>query len=483
MAAGDGAGKVAGEGERAGTRLSTLIGRRIFLASALLILACGVALAMCLYGALGQNVEGELVNETSSLAQTLDRYIEQESQNQAGQVARDVLCNQNIVVAPDTRITLIDPDGSVVYDNSADPTMLDNHSMRPEFVEASTSGAGSSGRYSTTLHEETLYHAMRLSDGSVIRLAKVQSSAIGMLLSSLPPVIAIVALGIAVSYFVGRRTAKRVSNEIMSLDLDHPDRNADAPEELVPLLDRLLDQKRKLDAQDAERRRFTSNASHELKTPLTVISGYAELIAGGIAKPEDVDRFSGIIYDESKRMKAIVDDLLVLNRLDDIGDEPTTLDLSQSVSLDDVAASAVDRVMSIAAGKNVRISLDVPRQQGASEVCVKGNLQMLEELARNIVENAVRYNVEGGSVEVSAYRDGSGRGVLRVADTGIGIPPELREKVFERFYCVDESRSRETGGSGLGLAIVKHTAQLHGAQVVVSANEPHGTVFEVIFPA
>ena len=483
MSAGKVEGAALGDAWRGGNRLSSLIGRRIFVASALLIVACGVALALSLYATLGKNVEDELASEAGELTQTLDEHIAAESQDAPGQIASEVLHNQSILIAPDTRVTLIYPDGSVAYDNSADPEMLDNHSMRPEFVEASNSGTGSSGRYSNTLHEETRYRAVKLTDGSVIRLAKVQSSAAGMLMNSLPPIIAIVVLGIAVSFLVGRHTAKRVSREMMSLDLDHPDRNRNVPEELVPLLERLQDQKRKLDEQAAERRRFTSNASHELKTPLTVISGYAELIAGGIAKPEDVDKFSCIIFDESKRMKSIVDDLLVLNRLDDIGDEPRVLDMSQDVTLDDVAANAANRVMSIAADKNVRVMLNTPRQQGASAVCVKGNRQMLEELARNIVENAVRYNVDGGSVQVSVYRDGNGRGVLKVSDSGIGIAPELREKVFERFFCVDESRSRETGGSGLGLAIVKHTAALHGAQVVVSSNQPRGTVFEVIFSA
>ena len=461
--------------------LSTLIGRRIFLTSALLIVACGVVLVLCLYIALGQNVENELIDETGNLAAVLDNDISSKSQNEPAQIAKAVLENQSIIVAPDTRVTLIDPDGNVVYDNSADSQMLDNHSMRPEFTQALESGTGSSGRYSITLHEETLYHAMKLDDGSVIRLAKVQSSAIGMLVNSLPPIIAIVCLGIAVSFIVGRRTAMRVSREVVLLDLDHPSSNANVPDELVPLIKRLTDQKQKLDAQAAERRRFTSNASHELKTPLTVISGYAELISNGIAKPEDIDKFSQIIFDESKHMKAIVDDLLTLNRLDDIGDEPQTIDLSQNVLLDDVASNALNRVASIAASKNIRLKLDVPKTQGETPISVKGNTQMLEELARNIVENAVRYNTEGGYVCVSAYRDGNGHGVLCVADSGIGIPEELREKVFERFYCVDESRSRSTGGSGLGLAIVKHTAALHNAQVVVKSNSPKGTIFEVVF--
>ncbi len=473
--------KNSGNITRSTNSLSTLIGRRIFLTSALLIITCGVVLALCLYIALDQNVENELIDETSSLARVLDDEISAKTQTEPAQIAKEVLENRSIILAPDTRVTLIDPDGNVVYDTSADSKMLDNHSMRPEFTQALESGTGSSGRYSNTLHEETLYHATKLADGSVIRLAKVQSSAIGMLVNSLPPIIAIVILGIAVSFIIGRRTAMRVTREIMLLDLDNPKSNTNVLDELVPLIDRLQDQKQKLDAQAAERRRFTSNASHELKTPLTVISGYAELISNGIAKPDDVDKFSQIIFDESKHMKAIVDDLLTLNRLDDIGDEPQTIDLSQDVLLDDIASSALNRVMSIAANKNIRLMLHVPKRQGATPISVKGNAQMLEELARNIVENAVRYNTDGGYVEVSAYRDGSGRGVLRVADSGIGIPQDLREKVFERFYCVDESRSRATGGSGLGLAIVKHTAALHNAQVVVKNNSPKGTVFEVVF--
>ena len=462
--------------------LSSIISQRMFAVSACLIVVCGIVITLCLYWYFGANVQKDLADEAESLSATLNELIDEQPEGESGEVAYDVITSQVVIVDADIRVTLIDPDGNVLYDNVYDATTLENHSDRPEFIEATESGEGSSGRYSETIDEETIYYAVQLDDGSVLRLAVVQSSALGMVMDFLPIIIVIVLVCVLISFIMGRRTANTVSESLRDIDLDHPYDNPDAPEEIVPLLDKLDEQRQKLDEQDAERRRFTSNASHELKTPLTVISGYAELISKGIAKPEDVGKFSGIIYDESKRMKAIVDDLLTLNRLDDIDMSPQVIDLDQDVPLDEVAINAVERLASAAENHNVQMKLNVPSQDGSDMLMVKGNRQLLEELARNIVENAIRYNVDGGYVSVSVSRDGNGKPQLVVKDSGIGIPPDQREKIFERFYCVDEGRSRATGGSGLGLSIVKHTAQLHNAQVVVKSNTPRGSIFEVIFP-
>ena len=462
--------------------ISALITRRTFAVSASLIVLASILITVGLYVYLGSNVNEELSDEAESLSLVLDEKIEEGSQEEAGTIARSVLSSDAIVIDADIRVTLIDPDGTVLYDSQYDASELENHSDRPEFVEAVETGEGVSGRYSETLDEETIYYAVQLSDGSVVRLAIVQSSALGLILNFIPVIIAIVLVCVLVSYLMGSRTARKLSDSMTGLDLEHPGDNPDAPVELVPMLEQLDEQKRKLDEQDAERRRFTSNASHELKTPLTVISGYAEIISSGIAKPEDVEEFSGIIYDESKRMKAIVDDLLTLNRLDDMDMAPQTLDMDQDVPLDEVASNAVDRLRPAAENHDLKMWLNVPSQNGSGMVMVKGNRQLLEELARNIVENAVRYNVDGGYVRVTVSRDGYGRPLLSVADSGIGIPPDQRKKIFERFYCVDEGRSRATGGSGLGLAIVKHTAELHDAQITVKSNFPRGSIFDVTFP-
>ena len=247
------------------------------------------------------------------------------------------------------------------------------------------------------------------------------------------------------------------------------------------MLNRINEQRKRLSAQAAERRKFTANVSHELKTPLTVVSGYAEIISNGIARPEDVSKFAGYIHSEAQHMKTMVDDLLILTRLDDMETSEVRMDMDQDVSLDAVVESAMARLYPAAEARHIRMEAKTPSSQGRPEVTVRGNHRMIEEMVRNLVENAIRYNVDYGFVRVTVSRDELGRPELRVADSGEGIPMELRGKVFERFFCVDESRSKETGGTGLGLAIVKHAAQLHGATVAIRGNYPRGAIFEVVF--
>ncbi|MFR5000743.1 MAG: sensor histidine kinase, partial [Slackia sp.] len=323
-----------------------------------------------------------------------------------------------------------------------------------------------------------------LDEGPVVRLAVTQASVWGVLQSLALPYALLLAAAVLAAFLAAWAISRKIASEFSAVDLDRPLEN-DAPQEIVPLLERLDAQKKSIDAQAAERRRFTANVSHELKTPLTVISGYAELIDRGIARPEDVQKFAGLIHGEAQRMKTLVDELLTLSRLDDAqaSAESAPVAMDQDVSLAQVAHATVSRLQPAAERRNVSLRARTPEQEGLSDIVVHGNARMLEEMTRNLVENAIRYNVEGGRVTVDVSRDRRGAPMLRVVDTGVGIPPELREKVFERFFCVDESRSKETGGTGLGLAIVKHAAQLHGAKVRVYGNDPRGSVFEVTFPA
>lgn len=454
--------------------LSHNIARSIMAASAVIAIACGLLFAAVFYVTLDRQAAADLAAESERLAVLLD----ERASTQADLAA--ILEEQTLVSAPDTRITLIAEDGTVLFDDSADVAALDNHALRPEVIQAMETGEGESGRFSDTLQEETIYHAVRLEHGAVIRLATTQSSIWGVMLSMAVPCTVVIVFAVLVSAAVGWFIARRISANLSAMNLDSPLSNTE-PEELVPLLMRLNDQRKRIDAQAAERRRFTANVSHELKTPLTVISGYAEIIEKGIAKPEDVTKFSGLIHLEAQHMRAMVDDLLVLSRLDDMEAPDMRVDMDNDVSLGKVARSVVARLEQAACMRSVDVRLSVPEDDGLSDIFVKGNQRMLDELVRNLVENAIRYNKPGGSVEVKVFRDQCGRPVLSVSDTGEGIPPELREKVFERFFCVDESRSKESGGSGLGLAIVKHAAQIHGASIIVRGNAPSGTVFEVTF--
>lgn len=461
----------------------------IMVATVAVALVCVISFAAASYVALDSQATSELAQETQRYA----AHIEEESLDGDDLVA--FLDDQARLVGDGTRITLISPDGTVLFDNDVnDVSSLENHAERPEFIEAEQTGESSAGRYSETLQEITLYHSVRLDNNDVLRFATTQSSVWGVVLRMLGPCAIVVVLALIAAAVASRFLANVISGDLMRVNLDRP-LESDAPEELEPLLARLDAQRKRLDAQASERRQYTANVSHELKTPLTVISGYAEIIAAGIAKPEDVKNFARTIHDESQRMKGMVDDIISLSKLDDMGSvagaggavdavagNDLGVDMAQDVSLESIANDVRARLQPYAEELGVTLSVEIARHDN-EPVCVRGNARIVGELVRNLVENAIRYNVEGGVATIAIVGAPDGTARVRVSDTGIGIPPELRERVFERFFRVDESRSKETGGSGLGLAIVKHAAQVHGAKITVSANKPQGTIIEVAFPA
>lgn len=456
--------------------LSREVTRYVMVAVSTVAVLCSIALALVFYTVVDREAQHELAQECQNVA----RLIDESTPKDTREVVR-FLKGRVFVGSPETRLTLVDLDGTVLFDSATDETTLDNHAMRPEVIDAMKTGEGEAGRYSTTLQEETLYHAVRLEEGSVIRLATKQSTVFGVMQDLVLPCILVIVLAFFVSLLVGRFIAQRITSVLSDIDLDNPFEN-EAPEELVPVLTRLSDQHKRLRVQASERRKFTSNVSHELKTPLTVISGYAEIIRNGIAKPEDIPKFTGLIHTEAQHMKTMVDDLLILNRLDDVETSEVRMDMDQEVSLSGVVENVLARLVPAAEARGIRVMADTPVSRGKEDLLIRGNQRMVEEMVRNLAENAIRYNVDNGFVRVSVRKDEVGRPEVCVADTGEGIPMQFREKIFERFFCVDESRSKETGGTGLGLAIVKHAAQLHGATVSVRSNYPRGTVFEVVFP-
>lgn len=250
-----------------------------------------------------------------------------------------------------------------------------------------------------------------------------------------------------------------------------------------------LERNKELARAEKMRREFSANVSHEMKTPLQVISGYAELMANGLVPPEDVPRFAQLIYEESQAMRALIDDVLILSRLDEMGPGE---DETAPVNLKEVAERVVERLTKLAADAGVTVRLK------ADPVVIQGNETLLKQMIYNLVENAIRYNREDGRVLVEVYEeeipagesaaDGPGAsgpvrlGIVRVNDTGAGIPADKLEKIFERFYRLEKSRSKELGGTGLGLAIVKHAALYHGGEVFVESEEDAGTRFTVRLP-
>ncbi|WP_066830066.1 sensor histidine kinase [Collinsella ihumii] len=388
-----------------------------------------------------------------------------------------------------TRITLIDTDGTVLFDSEADVEDMPNHASRPEVVEAFETGRGDSERSSSTLGEIMLYEAVRLDNGAVLRLAQEQDGYLSILVGMMPPLLGLVALGVIVSVVAARLESRVIIAPLLEVDLDHPVRNIqDAYSEMIPMLDRIETQRQELKRQmrvladnDRMRREFTANITHELKTPLTAISGYAELIASGmVADEEDQRDFARRIHKEAGRLTALVNDILTLSSLDEAerGDAEVSnsvLGSREPVDLPRTIDTVYHRLDTVADVNGITLQLRV------EPAIVFGVPRLLDELVYNLASNAIRYNKPHGSVTLRCGME-DGAPYVSVEDTGIGIAPEEQDKIFERFYRVDKSRSKARGGTGLGLAIVKHAAMFHDATISVDSTLGEGTTITVRFP-
>ncbi|MCI5682337.1 MAG: ATP-binding protein [Clostridiales bacterium] len=485
----------------------------------------------------------------------------------------------------DLRITWIDKDGKVLFDNRTDASSMENHLEREEVREAVESGYGTSARYSETLTEKSLYSAKKLSDGSIVRLSVSQYSVITLFLGMLRPVLFIALLAVILALVLAYRLSKNIVTPLNKLDLDAPLSN-EVYEELSPLLQRMDAQQKQLKSQAKElerkreefeaatanmseglvvlnehgeilsvnrtasdilgtsdaclgkdilsvngsaemqemlrqartgenaeitvsvggrdfrfnaspvvtekkvagiallifditekekaeqmRREFTANVSHELKTPLHTISGYAELLANGMVEEKDTAEFSQKIYAEAQRMIRLVEDIIRLSNLD----EGATELAREEADLCKIAKKAVESLAPAAEKENVSVEFSGEKAE------LIGIPQLLSAIVYNLTDNAIKYNHSGGKVFVSVTNVPDGV-LLSVKDTGIGIPKDQQERVFERFYRVDKSHSKEVGGTGLGLSIVKHAAKLHGAKITLDSEPGKGTEIAVLFP-
>lgn len=484
------------------------------------------------------------------------------------------------------RLTLIDADGTVLFDSDADPAQMENHADRPEVIQAIAEGAGESSRYSETLTEKTINCAILLENGQVLRISSTQYSSMALLASLTPSLLLVLIFAALVAVTIAYKLSQRLTKPLNEIDLEHPQVNQAPYDELKPLLRRLHHQNRQIreqiqqlqaqkrqftaitdnmregflvldadglvlsynssatrllqpekpldgrnireltdepdfleslhGAQEGEhveslvplhgricqlfanpvyqestltgivlvlldvteqqereglRREFSANVSHELKTPLTSIAGIAEIMKSGMIAPADVPHFAGKIYDESQRLIQLVRDIIRISQLDEnnIHDTPVPVELkkcaARNLSLLESAADAAD----------VTLLLE------GEEAVIQAVPAILDEMVYNLCENAVKYNKSGGSVTVTVHSDAA-HVTLEVADTGIGIAPEHHSRVFERFYRVDKSHSKEIGGTGLGLSIVKHGAAFHHAQVELESALDKGTTVRIIFP-
>ncbi len=376
------------------------------------------------------------------------------------------------LVEVQTRVTQIGTDGSVLYDSRrADGTdsTTENHAGRQEVKDALSKGSGEAVRHSATIGKDMYYYALLLEDGSVLRVSKVTDSLVSTGMALFPVMGALAVVMVLFALLLAKWQTARLIKPINELDLEHPLEN-EVYEELTPLLVAIDKQNKEKEAVSNMRKEFSANVSHELKTPLTSISGYAEIMKNGMVRPADVPVFSERVYKEARRLITLVEDIIKLSKLDE---ESVELE-KENVDLYDLTREIISRLSPQASQKNIRMELS------GEPVHYNGIRQILDEMIYNVCENAVKYNNEGGRVTVWVGNTLDGPKVS-VSDNGIGIPKEHQERIFERFYRVDKSHSKERGGTGLGLSIVKHGALLHGAKVSVESEPGKGTKIEMMF--
>ena len=477
------------------------------------------------------------------------------------------------------RFTWIEKSGTVLHDTQTSYETMDNHADREEIKEAFAYGSGESQRYSDTVTTKMLYKAVKLQDGSVLRISTAQDSVLALLLEVLFPLVLIYVIAIAVSLMLARRMANRIVNPLNDLDLDNP-LSCNTYDEISPLLHRIEKQNKQISAQVAQlkektdqfeqttssmseglvlldsegkilsinpaaarlfetskacvgldflvvdrsqamsggvkqalakqhcdfritkhgseyqigispilsenrllgavvlafdvteqvnaqrnRQEFTANVSHELKTPLQSILNSAQLLQSGLVKPEDVQKFTGYICSEAERLLQLINDIIRLAQLDESGEFP-----QESVNLYAVTSQVLQTLLPAADSRNITVELL------GEHTVITGVRQLAYELIYNLCDNAIRYNKDGGKVTVTVGKDS-----ITVKDTGIGIPKEHQARIFERFYRVDKSHSRETGGTGLGLSIAKHAAQCLGAHIELNSVVSEGTTMRIVF--
>ena len=437
------------------------IHRGLLIASALAVLLTFTAAALVFYGLF----RGQIMDDLRDDARLLQEMHVFDDVEYAKKYA-DILKNENL------RITVIDGAGYVVFDSRANEQEMVSHENRPEVQSAFEHGEGHNTRLSETLAKSLFYYAVRLENGDVLRISREAGSLFAMLRDLLPGILCVLLLLSVFCILLSGWFTKSLVRPIekMAENISGPGAEA-AYKELAPFLAKIRQQHADILKNAEVRQEFTANVSLELKTPLTAISGYAELIEHGMAGEENTRQFAAEIHKNASRLLTLINDIIRLSELDS-GNRQLEC---EPVELYETAAECMDLLRLNAARQNVSMHLS------GESATVCADRQLIEELIYNLCDNAIRYNNRGGSVSVKAGRDG-GQAFLEVTDTGIGISAEHRDRIFERFYRVDKSRSRETGGTGLGLAIVKHIASRHGAQILLESEKGKGTKIRVVFP-
>lgn len=375
----------------------------------------------------------------------------------------------------EVRVTWVDKDGAVLYDNWNDVQIMGNHMERPEIQDAFETGTGDSVRTSDTMKMNTYYYALKIEDGTVVRVARNASSGASIFMNAMPIVLAITVLVMILCVVLADYLTKQLINPIAAIanKLDDTEGGSGGDEiykELEPFVQTIRIQHENILSAAKMRQDFTANVTHELKTPLTAISGYAELIENKMVTEEQTIVFAGEIRKNSNRLLNLINDIIRLSELDhaEIGTDFETIDLYA------LAKECSENILVNAKRRGIDFVIE------GQSCIVQGNRHMLCELIENLCENGIRYNNEGGFVHLT-IREQNGRAALSVEDNGIGIPEKYQKRVFERFYRVDKSRSKATGGTGLGLAIVKHIVAIHSAEIELQSETGKGTAITVRF--
>lgn len=426
------------------------------------ISAVGILLTFCLSTIIFYELfKSEVVDELKTYADVI-KETQSYDQILQGEYDPDV---------DDLRITMIKKDGKVFYDSFADVKKMENHSNRQEVRQALKHGNGKAIRTSDTLDKNTFYYAVRLDDGNVLRVAKESRSIWSVFIKVMPAILILIFVILAISKMLSDVLTKSLLLPIeqMSENLDHLE-DITTYKELMPFINTIQEQHKNILMNAKMRQEFTANVSHELKTPLTAISGYSELIQNGMANEEETIRFAGEIHKSAKRLLTLINDTIRLSQLDTSEQKV----IYEAIDLYKIAEDCVNMLKFSAENHGIDISIH------GTNAYLEGNREMLEEVVYNLCDNAIRYNNEGGKVDVTV-KPVKGKIYLCVEDNGIGISKEHQERIFERFYRVDKSRSKSTGGTGLGLAIVKHIIQQHGAHMELTSEKGKGTKIEIEF--
>lgn len=426
------------------------------------ISAVGILLTFCLSTVIFYELfKSEVVDELKTYADVI-KETQSYDQILQGEYDPDV---------DDLRITMIKKDGKVFYDSFADAKKMENHANRQEVRQALKHGNGKAIRTSDTMDKSTFYYAVRLDDGNILRVAKESRSIWSVFIKVTPAILILIFVILAISKMLSDVLTKSLLLPIeeMSENLDHLD-DITTYKELMPFINTIQEQHKNILMNAKMRQEFTANVSHELKTPLTAISGYSELIQNGMANEEETIRFAGEIHKSAKRLLTLINDTIRLSQLDTSEQKV----IYEAIDLYKIAEDCVNMLKFSAENHGIDISIH------GTNAYLEGNREMLEEVVYNLCDNAIRYNNEGGKVEVTV-KPVKGKIYLCVEDNGIGISKEHQERIFERFYRVDKSRSKSTGGTGLGLAIVKHIIQQHGAHMELTSEKGKGTKIEIEF--